>query len=640
MISLPSLAGLLLALSPVSPHGGVYRGPGSTVPPGGGGGGPSTPLGPGGAAVTDWDVWWTFNRDPYLRLKEAIHSPSASTGNDDFFLGFGQVKRDTETFPDEQDLRSEVVPALLAATSGTKNQDLITAGVMALAKVGATLGSDAELETAIARFLAHPNQEIAETAAVALGILGHETAALKLSALLGDTAAGRELVQRKEVPYRTRSFAAYGLALLGAQSERTDVRQFAIFHLATTLEREGTATRDLATACVIGIGLVPLDVASGAWPAPDEGAPPDGASRESQIAWLLHWFSTTRKSDTVRLHAPVALARLCAGAGETPRRATAAVLLAALANDKAENREVQRAAVIALGRLGDDDGDDVDGRIRDRLRKLHGSKDAMSRDLARIALARCATRPGAGREPGVALEPVQRWLIKDLASGRSTSRPWTALSLGILAWRRAETGREVPGSVHYALRESLRSTKSPRDAGALCAAAGLARDPQVVADLIGRVEGGADDSVKAQAAVALGMIGAAEAVPALRALLQGATNRPAVLREAATGLALLGDRGALPELFSALREAKTLPTQSALAFAIGRIGDARSLPPLLEMLRDEQLPEATRAFAAAALGVVAHDEWLPWNSRIAVDLYYGQPPGTLTDGARGVLDLL
>lgn len=640
MISLPSLAGLALAVSALVAHGGVYRGPGSTVPPGGGGAGPSTPLGPGGAAITDWDVWWTFNRDPYLRLKEAIHSTTASTGSDDFFLGFGQVKRDVETFPGDEALREEVVPALLAAIEGTKNQDLITAGVMALAKVGATLGGDAELERVIARFLAHPNQEIAETAAVALGLLEQESAALKLSALLGDTAAGRELVQRKEVPYRTRSFAAYGLALLGSASERRDVRQFAVFHLASTLEREKTATRDLATACVIGLGLVPLDVKGGTWPAPDEGTPRVGASRESQIAWLLHWFSTTRKSDTVRLHAPVSLSRLCAGAGETPRRAVAGVLLSALANDKAESRDVQRAAVIALGRLGDDDGDDVDGRIRDRLRKLHGSKDAMSRDLARIALARCATRPGAGREPGKALEPVQRWLIKDLASGRSTTRPWTALALGILAWRRAETGREVPGAVLYALRESLRSTKSPRDAGALSAAVGLARDPKVVDDLIGRVEGGAADSVKAQAAVALGMIGASEAVPALRGLLEGATNRPAVLREAATGLALLGDRGALPELILALREAKTLPTQSALAFAIGRIGDARALPPLLELLRDDALPEATRAFAAAALGVVAHDEWLPWNSRLAVDLYYGQPPGTLTDGSRGVLDLL
>lgn len=595
-------------------------------------------MGPGGSAVTDWRVWWSFNRDPYLRLKDAIHSKDGRTGDDEFFLGFGQQVQGGPSRPEVSDLRDRVVPAMAAVLRGTENQDLITACLMSLAKVGVD-GHEIELEPLIASYLSASNQEIAETAAVALGILGHESSALKLAALLNDTDAGRELVDRKEVPYRTRSFAAYGLGLLGSRSERSDVRSFAVFHLAHMLETEETPTHDLATACLLSLGIIPLEL-SGDWPAPDEEGLRINSSREAQITWLLRWFANTKASDIVRMHAPVALARLCVGAGTTPKRAVASQLLNTLAEHSSGNREVQRGAVIALGRLGDDDLDEVDGRIRDKLRKLFDNKDAMTRDLARIALARVATRPGDGADPGAALEPIQRWFIKDLARGRSTTRPWTALALGVLAYRRAENGREVPPAVTYALRQTLKTNRSPRDAGALCAALGLARDPEAVELLQERVTGGSSDDVKAGAAVALGQIGEASSEEILNALVRDSLNRPVLLREAATALALMKSWGVLPELIVALRGAKTLPTQSALAFSIGRVGDARAVTPLLVLLEDRDVSEVTRAFAAAALGVVSDLRDLPWNAKFAVDLHYGIPPATLTDGRRGILDLL
>ena len=114
------LASGALALSvPTLAHGGMYRGPGDTVPPGGGGGGgggagpaggvggpsnPSTgtPNGPGlgvpgqggapgmptatpgngdgGPDLTQWTFWWEFNKDPYLQLKARIHDVGPTTG--------------------------------------------------------------------------------------------------------------------------------------------------------------------------------------------------------------------------------------------------------------------------------------------------------------------------------------------------------------------------------------------------------------------------------------------------------------------------------------------------------------------------------------------------------------------------------
>jgi len=587
--------------------------------------------------VTDWRVWWSFNRDPYLRLREAVLAGDSRTGDDEFFLGFGQRRQSGHGRPADTQLRDVVVPALLRRLEGSQNQDLVTACLVALAKIGID-PAEGPLEPRLAAFLSASNQEIAETAAVSLGILGRESSAPLLAALLDDTHAGRRRVGRDEVPYRTRSFAAYGLGLLAAGSERGDVRSFAVYHLAQALEKDTTATRDLATACTISLGLVPLEV-HGEWPVPETELRV-ASTRQHQVAWLLQWFEETDQSDAVRLHSPVALARLCAGAGSEAKRAVCEALLERTAQHSSTNREVQRAALIALGRLGDDDMDELDGRIRAKLRKAFASGDAMSRDLARIALARVATRPGSGPDPGAALESVRHWLLKDLATGRSTARAWTALGLGVLAYRRVEQGLEVSPAIGIALRERLRSTRSPRDAGALCTALGLAQDAESAELLAGRLSDGSAVEVQAMAAVALGRIGDLGSVETLQELARKSTAQPVLLRELATGLALMRDGSVLPDLIAALREARTLASQSALAFSVGRVGDARAVDPLLGLLEEEGVSEATRAFAAAALGVVGDRRTLPWNSPIAVDLHYGMPPASLTDGRRGVLDLL
>jgi len=131
-------AGLVLALpDTASAHGGQYRGPGDVVPPNPGGGrtpgptgpttpgpagpstpgpaGPSTPGpagpatgGPGGPTggpaggpttggveigddLTRWEFWWEFNKDPFINLKEAVHSTEITTNSDEFYMGAGRV---------------------------------------------------------------------------------------------------------------------------------------------------------------------------------------------------------------------------------------------------------------------------------------------------------------------------------------------------------------------------------------------------------------------------------------------------------------------------------------------------------------------------------------------------------------------
>ncbi|MFT7670295.1 MAG: HEAT repeat protein [Planctomycetota bacterium] len=630
-----------LALSPLlAAHGGVYRGPGSSVPPGGspgGGGGPSSGGGGGSAAAVDWRVWWSFNRDGYMRVKDAVHRAPSTTGDNDFYAGKGKKSAGFLTHVTDYELKTRVVPGMLEALKQTNNQDLITAILMALGKISLDPEDGEPVEPVLRSYLAHSNQEIAETAAISLGLFGRELSAMTLTALLADSEKGRQLVGRKKVPYRTRSFAAYGLGILAQSSPRVDVRNLAIRQLMTTLKEADTATPDLSTACLLSIGLCPLTV-KGAWD-PKMGAPRSVTSLEGQVAWLMNWLLKNDESLEVRAHAPMALTRLALLGGEGTRIAVARMFVSSIAGGKLE-MNLERAMLVSLGELGDADDDELDIEIRKILRDAVGSADAPSRVLARVSWARVLSHPGTGNNTTIALEEGRNWLLQDLSRGRSTTRAWTALAIGILGFERGRNGLEVSPTLSRSLRMAARKYKSPRDIGAMCIAMGLAGDTDSSEDLEEQLTRNADDGLRGSAAIALGLLRSAKSREAITALISKAEHRPILLRELATALILLGDHSALPQLIHGLRQAKSLADQSAHAFAIGRIGDQRAVQPLLEILRDEDLSETTQAFAAAALGVIANDSPLPWNANLAANLQYSVAPSSLAGGGRGVLDLL
>jgi HEAT repeat protein len=79
---------------------------------------------------------------------------------------------------------------------------------------------------------------------------------------------------------------------------------------------------------------------------------------------------------------------------------------------------------------------------------------------------------------------------------------------------------------------------------------------------------------------------------------------------------------------------------SAIASALGFIGDQRTIAPLKAMLLNKELGQLSRAFAAVALGGVADKESLPWNSKIGVNSNYRASVETLTNKSSGILDIL
>ena len=174
-----------------------------------------------------WSLWWQHNRERFLEPSSLASGPVTPRAES---LDSGGVSR-TVIF-------ERIVPALEALLEQDPGNGLRSAVLLTLARVGEADGDalgDSPLQVLLAEHLAvgaRGPQEVAETACIALGILGRPSSVATLSAVLADSAAGRELTGTHEVPSRMRAFAAYGLGLLGESTVNSDVRRYARHALA------------------------------------------------------------------------------------------------------------------------------------------------------------------------------------------------------------------------------------------------------------------------------------------------------------------------------------------------------------------------------------------------------------------------
>ena len=302
---------------------------------------------------------------------------------------------------------------------------------------------------------------------------------------------------------------------------------------------------------------------------------------------------------------------------------------------------VRQACVVATPELVDfAAGEDAAPRrelsaeIVDDLIELAEDGDLMSRRFVWIALGRIGGRTSC--EETQAIRRTFSDTLERTAAHRV--RPWAAIGCGILQQERLERGQLQDTELATLVRASLRDAKAPTDAAAYACAVALARDVGAEADLLKALERFADDEARGHTAVALGMIDGTQPKKALRKLIDEGSARPWLVRQAATGLALMGDRDAVDELVQRLRQASTLSGQAAYASALGDIGDRRAIEPLLELLRAEDVTDSARGFAAVALGTLADPRDLPWNACIADHLNYLAATDTLSNGrGTGVL---
>jgi len=587
---------------------------------------------------TTWESWWGFNKAPYLNLRAAIHGGGPAT-EDIFNQTPGAMKARDIYKPSNEVVRERIVPALLRALETEKANDIVTGALVALARIGDARREDgtSEIGSKIAGFLGDSNQEIAETAALALGILEHESSIPVLESLLRDTKEARKLVGRGEVPYRTRAFAAYGLGLVGNATASRETRREIVRTLMGFVEASKASTRDVQVAALLGIGLVPIEV------LPEEvgesSADPT-SSRQTQVRWVARVLANERQAWMVRAHAPQVLGKLLAGCPTSMRDEIAHGLLELTGeHSKAEDR-IQHGCVIALGMIGDCDGDPGDVKIREALVKISRGRDYEAGHFALIALAQTAGRRGAGEKPGTGRPAITAHLLDTLTRGRSADKPWAGLAIGVMEHALAAAGEEPSTAARQALQQSLTRAGNPKDLGAFAIGTGIAGNRDAAEILRTKFEATKEDNARSYIAVAIGLLGDRDAIEEIRTVVRDSKFRPELLREAAIGLGLLGDKELVPELVVMLQDAKSLSVQASIATALGFIGDSRSVDPLVLLLERKDVTPSARGFAAVALGLVADKEPLPWNSKLSVDVNYPAATTTLTGAGTGVLDIL
>ncbi|MEM7305304.1 MAG: HEAT repeat domain-containing protein [Planctomycetota bacterium] len=525
-----------------------------------------------------------------------------------------------------------IVPALRALLDEKRLDDEVrSSALLALARIGepddSSLGSS-ELAELFAQHLGSHHRGVTENACIALGVLGHPSSVPILAAVLGDTERGRKLSRHREVPDHLRAYAAYGLGLTGQYAGKVDVRRFAVQSLLAALD-ERVAKPDLRVAAVIALGMVP----------PGAGGDSATSSNDVLVERLLELFEDDREHDQVRAHAATSLAWLFEGGSAGSREAVAKSLLSALDERSNEPNAVRQSAALALGRVGDADEDALDGRIRAALVKASGKGDETARRYALIALGRIAGREGDGRgDPLAGVGEVRKALLRSLAKGKASLRPWAALALGVLGHEARADGRPLPGSDLAALRSALDDAKVADTSAALQLGVALCGDAQAEEALLDELAEGSL-AQRAFTSLALGVLGAKEAVEPLHEVLWESKHDPHAMKEATIALKLLGDAQLVPELIAIAGSCQCTLSQTVVATAMGHTGDARVVPTLLAMLDDEKAQSRKRAWAAYALGLVADKEPQPWTSRISIDLNYRANPTSLTAGnGAGILD--
>ena len=656
---------------PGTPQPGGGRSTPGAGTPGQPAGGPNRPAGPesGGADraadLSAWQVWWGFNKERYLNLRSHINSIGQITGSSEYYLGQGERVQAKDTLRvSEATIRQVIVPRLLKALQQESSNDIQSSCMIALAKIGdskteagAPLTADVQRE--IEQRLTSSSQELRETAAVALGIMAERGNIPLLCALLeNDDQRLRALgvLQDGNVSVRTRAFAAYGLGLIGCKSSPED-RLLINATLQACLAKEGSnvAQRDIAVACLTSIGLSPLEIGfegDSTGESAKRGQPKKLSSRQDQLRFLLSYFGDESKSYLVRAHAPTAMARLL-DIGDLPaefglRDELAASMMQSLSKDSKAQDALQQSCALALGVIGDSDEDPTDMAIRAALMRVKDElADQQVRNFALIALAQAAGRPGHGAGDPIhgvnsedKRENARSFLLRELGRGRDGVRTWSALAIAVLE-RTLDDARQASSSeAKMALRATLEESRSPQEIGAFAIASGLVKDLGAKDVLLANLITLRDNEARGYTAIGLGLMNETSAIAPIQTIVKKSKYQPDMLKSAAIGLGLLGDKQLVPDLIEMLSNANGLSSQAAISSALGFIGDARSVDALIGLLENQEVTDMARAFAAVSLGIIADKEDLPWNSKIGANSNYRANTESLTDQRGGILDIL
>ncbi len=510
--------------------GGPRQPPSNGAPPGGQ---PMSRSGrrraPGGTdSPAQWTYWWFANRRDVCdwRTRAAERSgavtPGARAGRSELF-------------------REEVRLALTEAL-GDKSEDIANSAAIALGKDGDPTSAPALLAVVRDR---KRQGSVREAAALALGLLRDAPGASseEVRRTLEEMAAG------KRESERLRAMSLYALGLRGATASAP---------LLIDVAERKSASGDVPAAAVSALGL---------------------GGHELTTPELISYLESTKRrrgNDSLRrVYAAHALAK--SGATE------ALPVLRDATRDK--SADVRRAAVLALAVLGDAQDDDTADAL---IRVLARDKNDSVQHAAALSLGRLGH------------DRAEIALTRAFKKGSSRLVPFAALGLGLLARHPGHEGAALP------LVRDLERISSAEGRAPLAIACGIAREARAVPELLKIVTDGGDPQLRSHAALALGLIGDINAVPPLRDVLAN-ENDPGLRKESALALGMLGDVQATRALREQIEGGASLFLTSSAAVAIGRIGGDESGRTLLTLLKNQKRPALARAMAAVGLGLLLDD---------------------------------
>ena len=562
--------------------GGAPGRPGGARPGGGGlgrGGGGATP---GGRKKTSdsnvtWGAWWFFNDDKYLNLKAKIRATETETDNTDIFFGENS-DGDVITRVPAKKIREGVIPVLKL---GLKDSffDTRAAAAIALGKCG-----NPDNAADIKELLKDENKQVRESTALALGILGNKEAIPDLVEIMNNTKKAKKMLARdgKDILTRTRAFAAFAIGLIGS---RTDISDTQGVSALLGMISEEQKLRDLEVGPLVALGVM----------RSEEATQP-----------LIEFVKNKKMHEQSRSYAVTSL-------GKIGNRAALPTLLKALRDKK---NPVRQSATIALGILANPDDKDV-AKALQRVNK--SDADRAVRNFSIMALGEIG-----GKDNRNFLDR----LLKN-ASNRF-ERTFAAMALGVYAQATDDLEIVVIGDK---LHKAFRKEKNFEEKGAYAIAMSLMGVEKASEDLLKELEKGyGQASYRAHLCTALGLLNHKPAIKIVREVVKekGDVN---LRRAASIALGLLGDKDAVSVLEKEIaRSENSQAVHGAVTQGLGFIGDVSAVPTLTEMVKDrKKFKDATRAFAAVALGLLGDKDNIPILSKIAENNNYLQRTEALAE---------
>ena len=595
-----------------------------------------------------WQVWWSYNHDAFLDVRGRVQALAAASPEN---LVVAERRR----------LQELLLPALLKSLETGDAEMVGRQKLLALARLAKVRELDVALDRMAGHFLGegfrdHPMLQ--EAALLALGVGGDLGSVELLRHVLMDDAKARELLaQEAAVPTRMRVFAAYSLGLLGRRDPSESSRRQVVHALLFALGHEGAVERELRVACTLAIGLVPIQPCT----TPEEALDPARQIEElhlcggTQTEYLLAIVNDSTLDPWFRGHAAASIGRLAANAGRglpatedhplVPSREDLVLALLELAQAKQQLPQVVHGCLLGLGAAVDGDADTVDDEARKFLTEMTRRGEPMAQRFALVSLALALGRPGAGAGSDEVWREGSTLLLREFSRAKETSLPRHALAPAIAGHRRSTDRQALPDSHLDTLRTRLAQSKNANAAAAFALGIALLdpEDSESRAALRASFEELESPFFRTYGALALGMLGAADAKEPLEKALEAPEASAEERIAASVGLRLLGETDAVRDLVARLEETGQDQPAEALAIvnALALLGDPFAGEPMLELLLEGKCDDEVRAAMVWCLGVLADPNAPDWTASYANGLDYNFMPWTLKspngDG-RGLLD--